>query len=501
MRKFLLAGSLVAILIVGFIISGCLINPPDTPNKVANILKLNPTHLERLPAEMIYQGWLVKGDTIPDVGWTARDRSEWKSFGRFNWDQYDHVPIDASGTPIDNYFDAKTDVFAYDRIYITIEEAGASDPALPSEVVILAGDVDLLNEDADLEHPISTSEVSDFTVEQHFWIYTQSDTAWYDTLTLTKGIWFGQISKADRVVFDTLCFMAANETDPMDISLWDWGLCPRDPITDERLEEPDTVHFCSFLDSTSIDTSYEIGSIDDTVDPPETTFTIGYIDTTEYWRQDECYPGIDEYNWEQVLLDYDSVIVLDTISFHDTVFVIPDGDTALAPSLETMPDAKPGWEYEAWVIFDEGSGYEPLSMGRFTRPRDSSDDRRAYYDSSTSERYFTVPGEDFFKNVPNFGSLDVINNPYTDKIYITVEPEPDFDPDHPFLQLIMFSGPIPPPGKFFEPASTSDPDVLSQRANHLDWPLVLRDIGYDLNDGHFWPTMHIELEREMVVPK
>jgi len=162
MRKLLLICSLALVLTIGVVLSGCLINPPNTPNRVANIITLSPKYLEALPAGMIYEGWLVKGTIDEDKIWHAPDLSEWKSFGRFNWDPYTYRPTNAEGAFITNRFDAGVDVLSYDRIFITLEKTGEGEDSLPSGVVLLEGDVDLLNIDADLEHPISTAEISDF---------------------------------------------------------------------------------------------------------------------------------------------------------------------------------------------------------------------------------------------------------------------------------------------------------------------------------------------------
>jgi len=469
MRKLLLAGGLAVILTAGFVLSGCLINAPDSPNLAANILKLKPRYLETLPAGSIYGGWLVAGDTV-EGEWIARDRSEWHSFARFNWDPYDYQALDASGNIIENRFDAGVNVFDYQRIFITIEPADAGENDISSGIVLLQGDVDFMNEDADLQHPISTQEISDFFPENYYWIYSQSDGRWYDTTTGTMGIWFGEIQQADLVVFDSLCRDNFGDTI--------WYMC------DEN-EPPDTIYWCEFDSILVNEYGDSIGiDVDESVTPPETTvvYEILDADTTKYL--DECLAPTADY---------------DSISFHDTIFVIPDGDTTMTPSLETMPPAVEGWEYEAWVIFKDGSDIEPLSMGRFTQP-DAMDDNCKHCIEGGYDSNFTVPGEDFFVNVPEFGSLDVVRNPFVDKLFITVEPEPDFDPDEPYKQLIMFSARIPDRTLFFEYIYGEDTiETQRPRLGIRQFELVVRDLGFDINEGHRWPEMHIDFEKEMVI--
>jgi len=472
MRKLLLAGGLAVILTAGFVLSGCLIDPPDSPNLAANILKLKPSNLEALPAGSIYEGWLVAGDTV-DGAWVGQDRTEWKSFGRFNWDPYNYQPLDASGNIIENRFDAGVNVFDYQRIYITIEPTGAEETPVSTGIVLLQGNVDYMNEDADLQHPISTQEISDFFPENFYWIYSQSDGEWYDNETGTFGIWFGEIVKGDKVVFDSLC---RNDDG-------DWVFC-------EDLEPPqdypDTVFWCSFVDY--IDTTFGDSIdfwIDENVDPPVTyiIYEDSTFDTTLF--ADECDPM--STTW-------------DSLGFHDTIFLIVDGDTAMTPSLETMPPSVDGWEYEAWIIFKEGSGLNPLSMGRFTRP-DAMDDNCKYCRVNGYDSNFTIPGEDFFEGVPEFGSLDVVRNELVDKLFVTVEPEPDFDPDNPYKQLIMFSARIPKYKVFFEFTIAGDDTTYTDqpRLGIRQFELVVRDLGFEINEGHRWPELHIDLEKEMVI--
>ena len=466
MRKLLLALSLVVVTAGGLLVSGCLIDPPKAPNRVANIIKLSPKYLEALPSGMIYEGWLVKGTIDEDGIWHAPDLSEWRSFGRFNWDPYNYQPTNEAGAVIRNRFDTGVDALSFDRICITLERTADESP-LPSGIVILQGEVDLLNIDADLEHPISTADIDDFDpTKNQYSIFTQSDgkqydsTTWYDDSTSDMGLWFGNISKADRVVFDTLCRDEADSTK--------WFICPEGEL-------PDTIYWCHFLDGidTLADTTFDTITVEPIV-----------IDTTIDTTIDTIY--VVEECPDSLHMDADST------ETHDTVFTIPDGDTTLAPLLTTMPMAIPGWKYQTWIIFSKSSGLAPLSLGRFSDPKGPDDDS-SHCLIPTYDRHFSIPGEDFFQNVPEFGSLHLVKNqPVVEKLYITVEPDPDFDPDHPFLQLIIFSDRLPPANVFFSPGS-------AYHSARYTYPLVLRDVGYDLNEGHRWPEMHLDFERELIV--
>lgn len=406
MRKYLLVGGLIGVLCVGFMLSGCLIHGPDTPTKVPNILRLSPSYLEALPKGSIYMGWLVNGEFDQETGdWIPDDPSMWKKFATFNWDPYAHQPTNASGGVIENRFDTEVNIFDYERIFITIEDT--KNTGVSSGTVILRGEVDLMNEDADLDHPINTAGISKFVDENWFYIFSQTDGPWYDNETVENGIWFGRVDTADVVWFDTEGVIYYCE----DTATGDWLEC----------------------DST----------------------------------------------------DYDSIFYI------EVVHVDTNGDTTVTPSLTTMPNAADGWEYEAWITFTDDSPYKkPLSLGRFARP-DGPDDDTSYSIVSNYDRHFSIPGEDFFQNVPFFGRLDVVESPYTHKLFITVEPVPDFDEDEPFWQLIIFSTYIPKSNLFYSP--------ISGNPVTLQWPLILRDIGYDLNEGHRWPLMHIDFERDLIL--
>jgi hypothetical protein len=424
------------------VLSGCLINAPKEPNKVPSILKLEPKNLEKLPKGSIYQGWLVNGEFNERGIWVADDRSTWKSFGQFNWDDYSHVPTDVSGTAIENSFNPEVNIYDYDRIYITIEST--KNTGLSSGIVILQGEVDQMNQDADLEHPISTDAISDFVDENWFYVFSQSDGPWYDVETVENGIWFGRVDTADVVWFDT-----------QGVTFY----CDVDTTDDEFWEECENI-------------------------APEQFDSVYY----EYYGQDTLAVYL--------CLDADSVLQpcatsYDSLFYFEVVHVDTNGDTTVTPSLTTMPDAVDGWKYQAWITFTENSPRkDPLSLGRFSSPSGPDDDT-SYSIKSGYDRHFNIPGEDFFQNVPEFGRLDIVESPYTYKLFITVEPDPDFDEDEPFLQLIMFSAYIPKPELFY--------NAITDLPVTLQWPLVLRDIGYDLNEGHRWPTMHIELERDLVV--
>jgi hypothetical protein len=184
------------------------------------------------------------------------------------------------------------------------------------------------------------------------------------------------------------------------------------------------------------------------------------------------------------------------IMYGDTII---DGDTTLSPSLTTMPKAIAGWNYQAWVIFRDSTQYPPLSLGRFTKPDGPDDD--SSHCGPRFDRHFSVPGapgEDFFRNVPGFGELHVVDNPQVWKLYITVEPDPDFAPARPYLQLIMFSAYIPDPDVFYDPGTMRPVGGVWGTRN---FPFVFRDLGAVLNEGHYWPHMHVDFERDLVVPK
>ena len=76
MRKSLLVGGLAVFMVTGFVLSGCMIDPPDYPNRAANILELKPANLERLPDGVMYEGWpIMSFNKIIGVGGLATGRS------------------------------------------------------------------------------------------------------------------------------------------------------------------------------------------------------------------------------------------------------------------------------------------------------------------------------------------------------------------------------------------------------------------------------------------
>ncbi len=442
MRKYLLMGGLITLLFFGLILSGCMIHGPDIPTKVPNILKLSPSDLEGLPKGSIYAGWLVNGELDDKGEWIADDPSTWLKFGEFNWDPYSYQPTDARGQIIENSFVVDVSILDYDRIFITIESTKSSE--VSSGTVILQGEVDQLNIDADLEHPISTAAISDFTPENWYYVYSQSDGPWYDNETVENGIWFGEVGEQDVIWFDTLgiAFYCEDPEEP-----GEWDTCANIPP-----EEYDSVYYEFIRDDTL-------------------AIYLCFDDSLEIYQ--ECARSYDS-------LHYFEILHVDT-----------NGDTTISSSLTTMPDAVDGWKYEAWLTFTEDSPYKkPLSLGKFSSP-DGPDDDTSYSYLSGYDRHFNIPGEDFFHSVPFFGRLDVIESPYVDRLFITVEPDPDFDEDEPFWQLIMFSNYLPKMNVFYS--------SISGEPITLQWPFVVRDIGYELNDGHRWPLMHIDFERELIL--
>jgi len=447
MRKYLLVSSLVVLTVCGLILPGCLIDAPEQPNKVPSVLTLQPSYLEQLPEGSIYEGWLANGEVDDQGEWVPDDRTTWVRFGRFNWDPYSHVPTDVSGSAIENRFVTGVDIYSYDRILITVEST-TNTSGLSSGIVILQGEVDEMNQDADLEHPINTSGINDFVEENWFYIFSQSDGRWYDYETVENGIWFGRVDTADVVWFDTQGVTYYCDVDTTDEE--NWEECENIPPADY-----DSI-YCKAYGSDTLCFYFCQDTLDDTLVVLQ-----------------ECERSYDS-------LFYFEVVHVDT-----------NGDTTITPSLTSMPVAADGWEYEVWITFTDDSPYkDPLSLGRFADP-EGPDDDTSYTIISGYDRHFSIPGEDLFQNVPYFGRLDIVASPYPYKIFITVEPEPDFDQDEPFWQLIIFSAYIPKHDQFYDP--------LSGLPNSLRWPLVLRDIGYELNEGHRWPTMHIELERELVI--
>ncbi len=417
MRKWFTAVSLGVFAFTAVVLSGCMIDPPTEPNRIANILTLDADALEKLPSGYVYEGWLVTGSLNDESEFVPDDPSTWERFGRFNWDKYTSSPLLAgTDTPMENRFDAQVNILEFDRIFITITIEDEDSTEVSSGIVILQGEIDEVNDNCDLQHPISTADISDFnqwTQEITFWVYSQSDGDWWDDENAGYGIWFGEPESLDVVRSDTL----------------------------------DSVRLC-FVE--------------------------------EDW--DTCEEGI---SWE------------DADSIHYDIFTWVDSaaDTVVNPSLETLPNAVDGWSYEAWITFTEDSPLQdPLSLGRF-KTAESADDDSSYCIKSQYDRNFTVPGEDFFQNVPVFGELDVVNNEYVDNLYVTVEPDPDFDEDSPFWQLIIFSAPVPDPRDFYPATGTGS---LSDTPAQYQFLMVVRDIGYELNMGYRWPTMHIDFEREML---
>ena len=97
-----------------------------------------------------------------------------------------------------------------------------------------------------------------------------------------------------------------------------------------------------------------------------------------------------------------------------------------------LPNLPEGWRYEGWVSVPNASNQMVnLSTGRFTSPN-GVDETSAYSSNLNDEPNF--PGEDFV----NMSILSQIGfNAPPDlrlkKIFISVEPEPDFDYANPFV--------------------------------------------------------------------
>ncbi len=91
----------------------------------------------------------------------------------------------------------------------------------------------------------------------------------------------------------------------------------------------------------------------------------------------------------------------------------------------------PGWQFEGWI---EKNG-QTVSLGPFSKA-DSSDDSNPY--SLTEDSVFFVPGNDFLVAPPSAFDSNVLGS----RIFITLEPKPDYDPA-PF-PVVLFQDTIPP---------------------------------------------------------
>ncbi len=111
-------------------------------------------------------------------------------------------------------------------------------------------------------------------------------------------------------------------------------------------------------------------------------------------------------------------------------FLRPNGGNPQAGlNLPTLPQ---GWRYEGWVTVPNTSNQMiNLSTGRFTSPN-GVDETSAYSSNLNTEPPF--PGEDFV-NMSILSQIGFNSSPdlRLKQIFISVEPEPDFDYAKPFV--------------------------------------------------------------------
>ncbi|MEH6656575.1 anti-sigma factor [Leeuwenhoekiella marinoflava] len=111
-------------------------------------------------------------------------------------------------------------------------------------------------------------------------------------------------------------------------------------------------------------------------------------------------------------------------------FVAPnDGNPQAGLNLPVLPD---GWRYEGWVTVPNASNQMVnLSTGRFSSP--SGRDESAAYSSQINTAP-PFPGEDFINmTILSQIGFNAAPNLTLKKIFISVEPEPDFDYANPFV--------------------------------------------------------------------
>ncbi|WP_442845482.1 anti-sigma factor [Leeuwenhoekiella sp. H156] len=139
-------------------------------------------------------------------------------------------------------------------------------------------------------------------------------------------------------------------------------------------------------------------------------------------------------------------------------FLRPNGGNPQAGlSLPTLPS---GWVYEGWVEVDNASNQTKLlSTGRFARS--SGEDMFGGY-SSTLNDPPQFPGEDFVELtfLSQIGFNSAPNLTFT-KIFISVEPEPDFDRTAPFVMQPLVTNPS---------SNKLYPEVQNMQLNTLSFP-------------------------------
>lgn len=233
-----------------------------------------------------------------------------------------------------------------------------------------------------------------------------------------------------------------------------------------------------------------------------------YIVTTAAGGTDTCIIRIDDPTLTRCASDTFAVLDFDTVNVLPKAYRITNGDTTMGPTLGSLLDVSDpvalneatfgnafiflGWEYQAWLVFTAESGIPPLSLGRFKSANNFDTENPFTFTDSRYDRNFHYPGEDLLQNLASHhpsltGPLDVIYDPRVEKIWITVEPDHDYNglnldwaPDEPNTQFIYLSGYLP----------NSIDTVQATR-----FPLVYRDLNPSptgLNNGNAFPRMTVE---------
>ncbi|WP_346882920.1 anti-sigma factor [uncultured Algibacter sp.] len=110
-------------------------------------------------------------------------------------------------------------------------------------------------------------------------------------------------------------------------------------------------------------------------------------------------------------------------------FMDPTGFAGLAPSLN-LPVLSEGWKYEGWVVLNDKS----VSTGTFTMI-DASDDAALYSDTAVAPPNY--PGEDFLSSAPRGLIFPADGEVVKKQVFITIEPNPDYDQATPFSLMLL----------------------------------------------------------------
>ena len=146
-----------------------------------------------------------------------------------------------------------------------------------------------------------------------------------------------------------------------------------------------------------------------------------------------------EVNVEKVIADFEDVsgkFVLQSPTDDNEdndqngiYFMDPSG-FQIVPGLN-LPSLKQGWRYQAWVRL--GSSNQPVTTGKFDSP--SGEDASSPYSGNGEAPDF--PGEDFDNTAPQGLTFPEDGDIRGKEVFITVEPEPDFDQSSPFGMQIL----------------------------------------------------------------